>query len=64
MLHYSDRPRVRQGNVMTHLKLFGKIAQELSNGQKRLLGVLSIGEGMHTVWIIGFCKTYIPLYFY
>lgn len=64
MLHYSDRPRVRQGNMMTHLKLFGKIAQELGNGQKRLLGVLSIGEGMHTVWIIRFRKTYIPLYFY
>lgn len=64
MLQYSDRPRVRQGNVMTHPKLFGKIAQELGNGQKRLLGVLLIGEGMHTVWIIRFHKTYIPLYFY
>ena len=46
MLHYSDKPRVRQGNVVTHLKLSGKIAQELGNGQKRLLGVLSIGERM------------------
>ena len=46
ILHYSDKPRVRQGNVVTHLKLSGKIAQELGNGQKRLLGVLSIGERM------------------
>lgn len=36
MLHYSDRPRVRQGNVLTHLKLLGKIAQELGNGQKEI----------------------------
>lgn len=29
IVHYSDRPRVSQGNVISYLKLFGKIIQVL-----------------------------------
>lgn len=34
IVHCSDKLRVRQGNVISYLKLFAKIVQVLKTGQK------------------------------